>query len=348
MRQCRQPDRLSNPCGTRLIPARFGRMVKILASSQPLIRRALLKVAHARSMTFVDLFDRYLHERFLWRLSQTAHAQELVLKGAAALPLWLGPQARPTGNLDLQKEDNRLALDATDLHRRLVAVCEVDAQAIDGLHFAPHSMEFALQRNATGYQFTQVRLAVTFGRSQHAVELHVSPQIAPLLNTEQATLPTVFKMGEDSSLAGLPQFPDVSVRSVSLEQVLAEKVHILASAAASAALPFQRCQDLVDLQHIITSCPVAGNPLSNLIKIIFARRQSSPLLAPPRMLAPEVRSDPMLNAAWQHHLRSRHLPPTAYEDVAGCIYAFVLPMCEAFARNHAFTLTWSPGGPWGR
>ena len=40
-------------------------------------------------------------ERFLYRLSQSAHAHRFVLKGALMLRVWDSPEFRPTMDIDL-------------------------------------------------------------------------------------------------------------------------------------------------------------------------------------------------------------------------------------------------------
>ena len=58
---------------------------------------------HAREIG-VDpnlVLTRYGVERFLYRLSRSAHAERFVLKGALLLMAWLGETLRPTRDADL-------------------------------------------------------------------------------------------------------------------------------------------------------------------------------------------------------------------------------------------------------
>ncbi len=45
-------------------------------------------------------------ERFLYRLSQSHHANRFVLKGALMLRIWQAPQIRPTMDIDLLGRTN--------------------------------------------------------------------------------------------------------------------------------------------------------------------------------------------------------------------------------------------------
>jgi hypothetical protein len=58
---------------------------------------------HAREIG-VDpnlVLTRYAVERFLYRLSRSAHAERFVLKGALLMLVWLGERLRPTSDADL-------------------------------------------------------------------------------------------------------------------------------------------------------------------------------------------------------------------------------------------------------
>ena len=58
---------------------------------------------HARTIG-VDpnlVLTRYAVERFLFRLTQSPHAERFVLKGAPLMLVWLGETLRPTGDADV-------------------------------------------------------------------------------------------------------------------------------------------------------------------------------------------------------------------------------------------------------
>jgi hypothetical protein len=89
------------------------------------IRDRLLKLSRESGEDFQQLLTRYAVERFLFRLSQSEHQRELVLKGAMLFALWTGKMHRPTRDLDL------LGFRDSDAGRRtgvLKAVCAVDVR----------------------------------------------------------------------------------------------------------------------------------------------------------------------------------------------------------------------------
>ncbi len=72
------------------------------------IRAKLQNLARERGDDFQLVLTRYAAERFLYRLGQSRHRKQLVLKGAMLFALWEGSEYRPTRDLDFAgfgKED---------------------------------------------------------------------------------------------------------------------------------------------------------------------------------------------------------------------------------------------------
>ena len=61
----------------------------------------LRNVAQEAGLSFNDILQSYVIERFLSRLSQSPHADTVLLKGALMLRVWGVPRARPTMDIDL-------------------------------------------------------------------------------------------------------------------------------------------------------------------------------------------------------------------------------------------------------
>jgi len=65
------------------------------------VRQRLLNRARSDRRPFNELLQYYAMERFLYRLSQSAHADRFILKGALMLRVWRAPELRPTMDIDL-------------------------------------------------------------------------------------------------------------------------------------------------------------------------------------------------------------------------------------------------------
>ena len=60
------------------------------------VRQRILNRAKSDRRPFNELLQYYAMERFLYRLSQSAHADRFILKGALMLRVWRSPELRPT------------------------------------------------------------------------------------------------------------------------------------------------------------------------------------------------------------------------------------------------------------
>jgi hypothetical protein len=65
------------------------------------VRQLLLNRAHETARPFNELLQYYAMERFLYRMSQSQHAQKFILKGALMFAAWHAPLSRPTMDIDL-------------------------------------------------------------------------------------------------------------------------------------------------------------------------------------------------------------------------------------------------------
>jgi hypothetical protein len=101
------------------------------------VRQRLINKSRAQGRPFQELLQYFAMERFLYRLSKSAHSERFVLKGALLLSAWRGPLARPTMDIDLAgKTSNELA----HIESVIRDVCGVAAPP-DGLEFNPTSIE---------------------------------------------------------------------------------------------------------------------------------------------------------------------------------------------------------------
>lgn len=87
-------------------------MTKNLAAS---VRARLLAEAKSRGTDFNQVLVLFALERLLYRLSQSAHAERFLLKGALLFALWYDMPHRPTRDADLLGMTNTRLKDYFDL-----------------------------------------------------------------------------------------------------------------------------------------------------------------------------------------------------------------------------------------
>lgn len=76
-------------------------MTRDLKDVSKSVHTRLLNLARKTGRPFADLFRLYAMERFLYRLSQSPHVKNFVLKGGLMLRVWDASSIRPTKDVDL-------------------------------------------------------------------------------------------------------------------------------------------------------------------------------------------------------------------------------------------------------
>jgi Nucleotidyl transferase AbiEii toxin, Type IV TA system len=117
------------------------------------IRQRLLNRAREDKRPFNELLQYYAMERFLYRLAQSAHARQFILKGALMLRVWEAADNRPTMDIDM------LGLTSNDIERILEQIRDILEIKVedDGLLFDKDSLEAETITEDADYQGVRVR-----------------------------------------------------------------------------------------------------------------------------------------------------------------------------------------------
>lgn len=102
------------------------------------VRARLLNLARQTGQPFDVLLTRFVHERLLYRLNRSPHADRFVLKGAMLLTTWLPETARGTRDLDLLGFGDSSEQRILGIFREVLAIAADDGVAfdLDALHVA--------------------------------------------------------------------------------------------------------------------------------------------------------------------------------------------------------------------
>ena len=109
----------------------------------------------------------YALERWLYRLSCSAYADRLVLKGALLLRTWGIPAVRPTRDIDL------LARASNDLDaiRQMVAdICEAEVEA-DGMSYDPTAVATAGISEDADYRGVRATFSGELGTARYPMQI---------------------------------------------------------------------------------------------------------------------------------------------------------------------------------
>ncbi len=199
-------------------------MSKDLAAS---VRARLLNIAKAEGSNFNQVLVKYTLERFLYRLSQSPHADRFLLKGALLFTLWYDMPHRPTRDADL------LGFGPSDIQSigqtfRDIASIMVD----DGITFDPESVNAEEIRKDAGYAGARVVITGELARARCKARIDIGFGDAVTPGPAQSEYPVLIK-----------DFPAPRLRTYPVYTVISEKLH----AIALLGMTNSRIKDYLDL-----------------------------------------------------------------------------------------------------
>lgn len=211
-----------------------------------------LKDAQNETIGLSRLRKRVVFERLLARLTAQA-AGEWFLKGGFALELRLDELARSTKDIDVD-----WSLNEEDATERLLDAADLDIGDM---------FEFRLQRadpdeelDGGGQRWRAT--ALLDGREFERILIDVTFAARPILKPD-----TVLSFG----LLTFADLDPVEVKTVAIEQHLAEKVHAYTRTYAGDR-PSSRVKDLVDIDVIAATTPIDSDRLRAALDTLFAER----------------------------------------------------------------------------
>jgi hypothetical protein len=252
--------------------------------------------ALAQGEDFNLTLQRYLAERFLYRLGASPYRQQLVLKGAKLLPMWGGDLYRATRDVDLA---GYMPHDADAVAAMFRALCVIPSPD-DGLTFVPESVRTGPIRKGGEYHGLRVKLVARLGNARLTLQVDVGfgdAGVPPATDEEYPTL-----------LRGAPP----RIRAYRPETVIAEKLHAMITLGALNT----RFKDFYDVYCLSRGLRFDGAILQAATLATFARRGTALTVARPLSLGPGYYADAVRQTGWQRYLNRSGLggvPSTVLE-----------------------------------
>lgn len=285
-------------------------MTKDLAAS---VRARLLNIAKSEGSNFNQLLVRYALERFLYRLSQSAHADRFLLKGALLFTLWYDMPHRPTRDADL------LGFGPSDLQSirqtfRDIASITVD----DGITFDPESVTAEDIRKEAGYAGARVVITGELAKARCKTQVDIGFGDAVTPGPVQSEYPVL-----------LEDFPAPRLRTYPVYTVISEKLH----AIALLGMTNSRVKDYLDLWVMLDRESLNMNTLAQAISATFTRRGMTVPTDLPMGLSDEFSADPSRQALWTAFVRKNDLAMIPLADVVARIRSALEPAIGLAART---------------
>lgn len=299
-----------------------GRKPRDLAAS---VRHRLHVLSQTRGEDLQLVLTRYGLERLLYRLTQSSHAGQFILKGAVLFQLWTGQQHRPTRDLDLLGQGSASPERLQDVFRDVCSIAVTD----DGLHFPPHSVRGEQIKEEDEYQGIRLRLEARLANVRIPLQIDIGFGDAITPAPETVTFPTTL------------DFPAPALRAYPRETVVAEKFQ----AMVQLGMINSRMKDFYDLWTLARQFAFEGVSLSAAIQATFDRRNTRIPAQLPTAFTAEFTRDRGKATQWTAFLKKSRLvdgiPPTLSE-IAETLETFLMPPTVALQTTGRFDQTWRP------
>lgn len=290
----------------------------------------LVNRARQTGRSFQELLTYFAMERFVYRLSVSAHADRFVLKGALMFVAWRAPHGRPTRDADfLGYGDSSVEA----LAQTVREICELTVES-DGLTFDPSSVVGKRIREGQEYEGVHIRFTARLGQARIAMRLDVGFGDIVVPAPETITLPAM-----------LPELPSPRLRAYTRESVVAEKLEAMVSLGAVNT----RYKDFYDIWFLAEQFDFEGQILARAVAATFRRRGTS-LTANPVAWTDELANDPARQQQWMAFIRRSTIAnaPERFASVVFTVQTLLKPIVEACLSGDTPGTFWDAPGPWRR
>lgn len=272
--------------------------------------------------------QRYARERFLYRLGESKHRSQFVLKGATLFALWGDALYRATRDLDFTGYGSP---DQADVLTALREVCEVPSPG-DTVVFDPGTLEASAIRDEAEYAGLRVRFEGQLGASRIPMQIDIGFGDAMQHGAEDVVFPTLL---DD---------PAPRIRAYPREAVIAEKLHAMAVLGERNS----RYKDFYDVSVLASRFRFDGGRLAGAVAATFDQRHTTIDASLPAVLGPRFFTDATKAAQWRTYLERNTLQGASsdFTIVGEQIQAFLDPIWSAIADGRQFFDMWPPAGPW--
>lgn len=276
---------------------------------------------------FQLLLTRYANERFLYRLAQSPHSGQFVLKGAALFTVWTGAPHRATRDLDLLGSG-----DPSEARLRTIFLELMQARLEDdGVEFDARSLEVGPIREDQIYGGIRALVTARIATAQIRLQIDVG--------FGDAITPAPIEV----AFPHLLDFPAPRLHVYPRETVVAEKLE----AMVQLGLANSRMKDFYDLVILSRLFEFDGDLLVRAIRATFERRGTPLPVGLPVALTAAFGDDPAKQTQWRAFMRKAdaHEVESLVAAIAATT-AFVREPVAAAATSAGFRSRWVPRGPW--
>jgi predicted nucleotidyltransferase component of viral defense system len=284
------------------------------------VRQRLLNLSRERNEDFNLILTRYAVERFLYRLSQSEHLDQFVLKGAMLTAIWIGEMHRPTRDLDLLGFGDS---EAEALKTIMAEICLVDVER-DGLEYEADSVEIEEIRENQAYPGQRVKINAKLGNARIRIQIDVGFGDAVTPKAKIINYPVLL------------DFPAPRIRAYNKETQIAEKLQSM----VFLGMANSRMKDFYDVFILSKTFSFNGNTIVKAIKATFERRRTQIPEDKPLALTDEFANNADKNTQWKAFINRNNLEDIDFPQLIKTLRGFLLKPLQAVALGRPFKYKW--------
>lgn len=269
------------------------------------IRQKLLNISKEKKVTFQTIIFRYLHERLLYRLSQSKYRNNFFLKGGVLIYTIGKEITRPTKDIDFLGHQVPNNLDA--IHSIFKEVCIIGDD--DAVTFDVTSIKVERIKEEDKYEGIRVHIDGGFDTIKQSLQIDIGFGDIIIPKPQKINFPLILKGNSP-----------VKVQSYTIESIIAEKFHSIV------VLSFlnSRMKDFYDVYYLIKENEINNISLKKAINQTFENRET-PIDVKTGFFRPAFAKDETLNKRWKIFLKRNRLEKSiTFEEAANYIRQTIL------------------------
>ncbi len=291
------------------------------------VQARLKSQAKEQKKSVEDLLNYYGMQRFLYRLSESAHREAFVLKGALMLHIWGAADARATRDIDFQ---GITANDIEKIEGQIRDILSVDVQD-DGVSFDPDTIKSQEIKEDAEYSGVRMTFKGTLGTARLNMQIDVG--FGDVVHPEpiEMDIPAI-----------LSDMPDITLRCYSRETAIAEKYQ----AMTDLGMFNSRMKDFYDIWLLASQFDFSGEDLSLAVQKTFENRKTEVSVTPDFLTDDFLKEKQVMWSAFLKKKAKGVPAPEKLEDAITAINDFLEPVANVISEGGLHKGTWKAGKGW--
>ena len=291
------------------------------------VRQRLLNRARSDKRPFHELLQYFAMERFLFRLSQSSHADKFVLKGALMLRVWQAPMMRPTMDIDMLARET--SNEVAQIENQVRDICLIAVEPGDGLEFDVDSVQGEHITEDADYEGVRVRFIGRLDTARINMQIDIGFGDIVIPEAQQADLPAML------------EFPPPRLTCYSLESAISEKFEAMIKLGKLNS----RMKDFYDIWLLARQFDFNSRQLQAAISETLLNRGTK---FPDEIIAFSGEFIDAKAIQWNAFRRrlGQEIVPTDFSEIIDLIKVFLVPIIKAIQTGNSASRTWIAPGPW--